>query len=78
MSSVHLGFENKKEKGKPKKRKRTKENESDDETILFLGDQSLAQSCRFLYDATVSREVIYATAEGDIGRVWEAAKVCEA
>ena len=28
----------------------------------FVGDQTLAQSCRFLYDATVSREVIYATA----------------
>jgi hypothetical protein len=54
MSSVYLGFKNKKEKGKPKKRKKTKENESDDETLLFLGDQSLAQSCRFLYDATVS------------------------
>ena len=42
----------------------------------FLGDQTLAQSCRFLYDATVSRDVIYATAEGDVGRVWEILKVC--
>jgi hypothetical protein len=41
---------------------------------VFVGDQTLAQSCRFLYDATVSREVIYATAEGDVGRVWEILK----
>jgi hypothetical protein len=78
MSSVHLGFENKKGKGKQKRKKeKLTENESDDEAPPFLGDQTLAQSCRFMYDATVSREVIYATADGDIGRVWEAVKVCK-
>lgn len=74
MSSVHLDYENKKGKGKLKK-KREKTTEDDDEMPPFLGDQTLAQSCRFLYDTTVSREVIYATAEGDIGQVWEAVKV---
>lgn len=49
--------------------------ESDEELIPFLGDQTLAQSCRFMYDATVSREVIYAISDGDIGRVWEVLKV---
>ncbi|KAF9524238.1 hypothetical protein CPB83DRAFT_947604 [Crepidotus variabilis] len=38
------------------------------------GDQSLAESCRFLYDATVSRELVYATSDGDIGRAYEILK----
>lgn len=61
MSSIHLGYTNKKRKGKPKKkREKMTENKLDDdsETPPFLGDQTLAQSCCFLYDTTVSREVI--------------------
>lgn len=73
-SSLELG----KEKApKSKKGKATsKDVDMEEETIApFQGDQALAQSCRFMYDATISREVIYATAEGDIGRVWEVVKV---
>jgi hypothetical protein len=58
-----------------KKKKKNKAEESDEEPIPFIGDQTLAQSCRFMYDATISREVIYAIADGDIGRVWEVLKV---
>lgn len=67
--------EPKKGKGKGKAT-RTKQDDTEKEPRPpFLGDQTLAQSCRFLYDATVSREVIYATADGDVGRVWEILKV---
>lgn len=71
------GNDNNKRKGRPKKGKKkvVEDLDSDDEPQPFNGDQTLAQSCRFLYDATVSREVIYATADGDIGRVWEVLKV---
>lgn len=69
-----------KEEKQRKERRKPKNTGSDsddgDSPAAFLGDQSLAQSCRFLYDATISREIIYATAEGDVGRVWEAMKVC--
>jgi len=63
-----------KRKGKEKRgvSKATLDNES---SPIFLGDQTLAQSCQFLYDATVSRELVYATADGDVGRVWEIIKV---
>jgi hypothetical protein len=35
----------------------------------------LAQSIQFMHDVIVSREVTYAVAEGDIGRVYEGLKV---
>lgn len=78
-SSVQLKA---KKKGKAKKSKKkaedvTTELESDDNSNPFQGDQSLAQSCRFLYNTTLSREVIYATADADVGRVWEAIKVTD-
>jgi len=69
-SSLDLGKE------KKTKSKKDKAIEVEEENITpFEGDQALAQSCRFMYHATISREVIYATAEGDTGRVWEAVKV---
>ncbi|KAF8962188.1 hypothetical protein BDZ97DRAFT_1759423 [Flammula alnicola] len=57
-----------------KKKKKAAEEQEDEPSPPFEGDQTLAQSCRFIYDAAVSREVIYATADGDVGRVWEALK----
>lgn len=66
----------KKVKRKAKKVKKSEDDSDEDLEIPFQGDQSLAQSCRFMYDTTISREVIYATAEGDVGRIWEALKVC--
>jgi hypothetical protein len=71
-SSVPLDIANSKKQKKPPKEGTEGEDEGN---IPFRGDQSLAQSCRFLYDATVSREIIFATADGDIGRVWEVLKV---
>lgn len=43
----------------------------------FKGDHVLAQTCRFLYDATISWETMLAIAEGHIGRVWECLKVSQ-
>ncbi|KAK6969274.1 hypothetical protein R3P38DRAFT_3337119 [Favolaschia claudopus] len=40
----------------------------------FFGDQALFDSGTFMYDATVFREAVAATAQGDVGRVWEALK----
>ena len=71
-SSAHLGPAKKRPSQKNKKKD---VEESDEEPIPFSGDQTLAQSCRFMYDATISREVIYAITDGDIGRVWEVLKV---
>lgn len=48
---------------------------SDDEDSPFVGDQALADSIIFMYDAMLSREYSQAVAEGDAGRVWEAMKV---
>lgn len=39
---------------------------------MFDGDQVLST---FMRDARVSREFLYAVAEGDVGRVYEAMKV---
>lgn len=70
-----------KEKGKkrmPKAKKKITDESDDDSanpSLPFRGDLSLAQSCRFLYDATISREAIYITADGDVGRLWEVMKV---
>ncbi|KII90822.1 hypothetical protein PLICRDRAFT_123648 [Plicaturopsis crispa FD-325 SS-3] len=41
----------------------------------FKGDRVLARSIAFMRDAMISREAAYATAEGDVGRVYEAMKV---
>ncbi|OJT06327.1 hypothetical protein TRAPUB_2789 [Trametes pubescens] len=41
----------------------------------FRGDQALADSIAFMKDAWVSREFMYAAAEGDVGRVYEAMKM---
>ena len=72
-SSALLGNDKVKEKSKHLKTKRKETNSSDQPP--FTGDQTLAQSCRFMYDTTVSREMVYATADGDVGRVWEVMKV---
>jgi len=39
------------------------------------GDRVLASSITFMRDALMSREMSYAVAEGDIGRVYEILKV---
>jgi hypothetical protein len=59
----------------PAKKRQSQQNkkkdaeESDEELILFFGDQTF-QACtimsRFMYDATIPQEVIYAIADGDI------------
>jgi hypothetical protein len=41
----------------------------------FFGDQALFDSGSFMYDAMVFREGAAATAQGDVGRVWETMKV---
>jgi len=41
----------------------------------FDGDQTLARSALFMYEALVSKEIAQAVAEGDVGRVYEAIKV---
>ncbi|TFY63099.1 hypothetical protein EVJ58_g3444 [Rhodofomes roseus] len=41
----------------------------------FRGDRVLAQSIAFMRDAVILREFVYATCEGDVGRVYEALKV---
>jgi len=67
----------KKAKSKKGKKKTDNDDHEDDEVSPpFMGDQSLAQSCRFLYDVSISREVLNAISDGDVGRVWEAIKVC--
>lgn len=40
------------------------------------GDRVLANSINFMRDALMSREMSYAIAEGDVGRVYEILKVC--
>ncbi|KAJ7761340.1 hypothetical protein B0H16DRAFT_1811124 [Mycena metata] len=40
----------------------------------FFGDAVLADNGCFMYDAMISREAAAATAQGDVGRVWEALK----
>jgi hypothetical protein len=76
-SSMSLQDDRKKGKNKSTGSKKKKPDNTEDQLPLppFQGDLSLAQSCRFMYDATISREVIYATADGDVGRVWESLKV---
>lgn len=58
--------------GKKKKRKHV----DDLEDEPFKGDRALAQSIAFMRDAVVAREFVYAMAEGDVGRMYEALKVC--
>ncbi|RDB30543.1 hypothetical protein Hypma_007322 [Hypsizygus marmoreus] len=41
----------------------------------FVGDRVLANSIAFMRDAIISREMSYAIAEGDVGRVYEVMKV---
>ena len=62
------------QQSKPKGRKKKIDQKAHD-NLTFNGDQVLAQSSRFMFDAMISREVIYATADGDVGRVWEVLKV---
>ncbi|KAF8164194.1 hypothetical protein BJ912DRAFT_821937, partial [Pholiota molesta] len=40
----------------------------------FSGDQVLARSIAFMREAMMARELSLATAEGDVGRVWEIVK----
>lgn len=44
-------------------------------STVFNGDQVLSNSIAFMRDTWVSREFLYAVAEGDVGRVYEAMKV---
>ncbi|KIM36098.1 hypothetical protein M413DRAFT_428012 [Hebeloma cylindrosporum] len=41
----------------------------------FLGDQFLARSIGFIRETMMAREMSLATAEGDVGRIWEIIKV---
>lgn len=41
----------------------------------FKGDQVLARSVSFIREALFSREMDHATADGDVGRLWEVIKV---
>jgi hypothetical protein len=41
----------------------------------FTGDQSLGRSISFMRDAMFAREMTLATADGDVGRLWEIIKV---
>ncbi|KAJ7779878.1 hypothetical protein B0H16DRAFT_1830349, partial [Mycena metata] len=41
----------------------------------FFGDQVLFDTGTFMHDAMVFREAAAATAQGDVGRVWEALKI---
>ncbi|KAI1783742.1 hypothetical protein LXA43DRAFT_902933 [Ganoderma leucocontextum] len=41
----------------------------------FLGDRVLANAINFMNDAIICREFLYAVAEGDVGRVYEAMKM---
>ncbi|KAG9217635.1 hypothetical protein CCMSSC00406_0003676 [Pleurotus cornucopiae] len=38
------------------------------------GDITLSESIAFMRDAMIAREAVYAVAEGDVGRLWEALK----
>ncbi|KAG6824880.1 hypothetical protein H0H92_005538 [Tricholoma furcatifolium] len=51
-----------------------KENKKEPSTP-FQGDRVLANSIAFMRDAIISREMSYATAAGDVGRVYECMKV---
>ncbi|KAK6988318.1 hypothetical protein R3P38DRAFT_3332094 [Favolaschia claudopus] len=41
----------------------------------FVGDQALFETGTFMHDAMIFREAAAATAQGDVGRVWEALKI---
>ena len=49
--------------------------DSDNEKPPFKGDRVLANSIALIRDAMISREMSYAIAEGDVGRVYEVMKV---
>jgi hypothetical protein len=57
-----------------KKRKQSKKS-SDSAELPFYGDRSFSEAATFKRDAMISREVAYAAAEGDVGRIWEGLKV---
>ncbi|KAF8147032.1 hypothetical protein K438DRAFT_1989998 [Mycena galopus ATCC 62051] len=40
----------------------------------FFGDKTLADDGAFMYDAFINRELVAATAQGNVGRMWEALK----
>ncbi|KAJ7148144.1 hypothetical protein C8R43DRAFT_952750 [Mycena crocata] len=40
----------------------------------FFGDKVLADDGAFMYDVFINREVVAATAQGNVGRMWEALK----
>lgn len=78
-SSAGLGAE--KQKGTTRKNAKRKEKEKEvveeeeEDSEPFEGDQVLAQATRYIFDTSISREAVYAVADGDIGRVWECLKV---
>ncbi|KAI0745745.1 hypothetical protein C8Q76DRAFT_604373 [Earliella scabrosa] len=55
------------------KTKRSKKKKEPEEP--FLGDRVLANAINFMHDVFVVREFLYAVAEGDAGRVYEAMKI---
>jgi hypothetical protein len=62
-------------KAKRKNAKQSKAKSSDSPDLPFHGDRSFAEASTFKRDAMISREVAYAAAEGDVGRMWEGLKV---
>ncbi|RDB16715.1 hypothetical protein Hypma_002556 [Hypsizygus marmoreus] len=62
-------------KAKPSKRKTTTVPQTTKPPEPFKGDQVLARSIAFMREAMISREAAMATADGDVGRLYEAIKV---
>lgn len=82
MTKKSKGPGKKKAKAKEKEKENTDTKPQDHETAKaeeppFDGDMSLGRSIMFMYDNIISREVAYAVAEGDAGRVYEGIKVSE-
>ena len=62
-------------KAKRNNTKQPKKKASDLPNLPFHGDRTFAEAATFKCDAMISREVAYAAAEGDVGRMWEGLKV---
>jgi hypothetical protein len=62
-------------KAKRKHMKEPKKKASDLPDLPFHGDRTFSEAATFKRDAMISREVAYAAAEGDVGRMWEGLKV---
>ena len=55
--------------------RQSKKKSSDIHHPPFYGDRTFSEAVTFKRDAMVAREIAFAAAEGDVGRVWEALKV---